>query len=108
MIKGRRCIPTRLSLRLSAGAALLTIGLSGQVFALSELKPVQPASDEVEQGPSLPPLEEPTTGIDGGLPQPGPIIRELPQPQTGEITGSDTTAERSNGCRHHHRSATAA
>lgn len=92
MIKGRRCIPTRLSLRLSAGAALLTIGLSGQVFALSELKPVEPASDEVEQGPSLPPLEEPTTGIDGGLPQPGPIIRELPQPQTGEITGADTAA----------------
>jgi hypothetical protein len=92
VIKGSRSIRTILSLKSSVVAVLLTVGLSGQALALSELKPVQPASEEVEQGPSLPPLDEPTTGIDGGLPQPGPIIRELPQSQTGEITGADTPA----------------
>ena len=87
MIIGGRGNRIYASVRLSALAAALTISLAslaslaGPSFALSELKPVEPSSDQVEQGPSLPPLDEPTTGVDGGLPQPGPIIREvLPSP----------------------------
>lgn len=47
-----------------------------RAFALSELKPVESPVTDVEQGPALPPLEGPLLGTDGGLPPPGPIIRE--------------------------------
>jgi len=56
--------------------ALLLIALSGPALALSELKPVQPPTTDVEQGPSLPPLDGPMVGPDGGLPVPNPIIRD--------------------------------
>ncbi len=73
-----------LSLRPAALAAMVTIAFSGPALALSELKPVPPAppANDVEQGTPLPPLDEPTIGLDGGLPSPGPIIRETPQPQS--------------------------
>lgn len=68
----------------AAMAALLMITLASPVLALSELKPAQPPATDVQQGPSLPPLDEPTIGPDGGLPLPGPIIRETPQSQSEE------------------------
>lgn len=77
--KARRGIRTDcLSLRSLASAAIVTIFLSVPAQALSELKQVPPPTTAVEQGPSLPPLDEPTTGPDGGLPAPDPIIREAP------------------------------
>ena len=60
-------------------AAVLMIMLSSPAHALSELKPVQPPVTDVEQTPTPPPLDEPVTGPDGGLPPPNPIIRETPQ-----------------------------
>ncbi|MCC0036446.1 MAG: hypothetical protein H6887_14425 [Hoeflea sp.] len=68
----------------AAMAALLMITLATPALALSELKPAQPQASEVQQGPSLPPLDEPTVGPDGGLPLPDPIIRETPQTQSEE------------------------
>ncbi|MEM5472153.1 hypothetical protein WNZ14_10495 [Hoeflea sp. AS60] len=62
-------------------AAALMLTLTSPANALSELKPAQPAdAEQVQVAP--PPLDEPTIGPDGGLPQPDPIIRETPQSQS--------------------------
>ena len=73
-------------------AAVLMIAFSGSARALSELKPVQPPARDVEQGLPLPPLDEPMTGLDGGLPNPNPIIRQTPQSQSEDITPDAATA----------------
>ncbi|MCY0095781.1 hypothetical protein [Hoeflea ulvae] len=59
--------------------ALFVVVSTGPALSLSELAPAQPPSEEVEQGAPLPPLDEPQTGLDGGLPEPGPVIRTTPQ-----------------------------
>ena len=86
-----------LSLRPAAMAAVLMVGFSGSALALSELKPVQPPApvSDVEQGAPLPPLDEPTIGLDGGLPTPNPIIRETPQtqPEDTAVDASDVAVE---------------
>lgn len=81
-----------LSLRPAAVAAVLMIAFSGSAKALSELKPVQPPATEIEQGVPLPPLDEPTIGLDGGLPTPNPIIRETQQPQPEDTSPDAATA----------------
>lgn len=58
---------------------LFVIFSTNPALSLSELAPSKPTSTEVEQGPPLPPLDEPQTGLDGGLPEPGPVIRSAPQ-----------------------------
>lgn len=64
----------------SALIGALILGLSASpALSLSELKPSEPSSTEVEQGPSLPPLDDPQIGPDGGLPEPAPVIRGAPQ-----------------------------
>ena len=73
-----------LSIASTAIAALLMLALTAPALALSELKPAQAPDTDVEQGPALPPLDEPTTGPDGGLPAPGPVIRDTFDPQTGD------------------------
>ena len=77
----------------TAIAAVLMIALSGPAHALSELKPVQVPATNVEQGPSLPPLDEPTIGPDGGLPLPDPIIRETPQSQSEDLSPDPAIVE---------------
>jgi len=64
------------SLRPAAMVAVLMLGVSDPALALSELKPVQPPATDVEQTTPPPPLDEPTIGLDGGLPAPNPVIRE--------------------------------
>lgn len=56
--------------------ALIALVPVPRALALSELKPVESPGPDVEQGPSLPPLDEPLTGDDGGLPAADPIIRD--------------------------------
>ena len=67
-----------LSLRPAAMVAVLMIGVSDPALALSELKPAQPPATDLEQT-TPPPLDEPTTGLDGGLPAASPVIRETLQ-----------------------------
>lgn len=74
-------------------AALLMITFATPALALSELKPAQPQASEVQQGPSLPPLDEPTVGPDGGLPLPDPIIRETPESQSEESAPEPAVVE---------------
>jgi len=59
--------------------ALILVTAASPALSLSELKPSEPSSTEVEQGPSLPPLDDPQIGPDGGLPEPAPVIRGAPQ-----------------------------
>ena len=73
--------------------ALLVLVQPHRAMALSELPPAQPPAAEVEQGPSLPPLDEPVTGPDGGLPDPDPIIRSAPQSESPDIGPDPGTAE---------------
>lgn len=85
-----------LSLRPAAMVAVLMIGVSGPALALSELKPVQPPATDLPQAAPLPPLDEPTTGLDGGLPAPNPVIREIPQSPAEDISpavADDVTVE---------------
>jgi len=77
----------------TAVAAVLMIALCGPAQALSELKPAQAPASDVEQGPSLPPLDEPTTGPDGGLPSPDPIIRDTPQSQSEDVNPEPAIVE---------------
>jgi hypothetical protein len=81
-----------LSLRPAALAAVLMVGFSGSAQALSELKPVQPPVNDTEQAQPLPPLDEPTIGLDGGLPAPNPVIRETPQSESEDISPDPATA----------------
>jgi len=81
-----------LSLRPATMAAVLMIGFSGSALALSELKPVQPPATDLEQAAPLPPLEDPTIGLDGGLPAPNPVIRETPQSQSEDISSDPADA----------------
>ena len=73
--------------------ALLVLVQPQRAMALSELPPAQPPGAEVEQGPSLPPLDEPLIGPDGGLPDPDPVIRSAPQSETPDINPDPGTAE---------------
>ncbi len=70
--------------------AVLMIGVSGPALALSELKPVQPPATDLPQAAPLPPLDEPTIGLDGGLPAPNPVIRETPQSPAEDISPAVT------------------
>lgn len=63
--------------------ALVTIFSANPALALSELKQAHPV--ETEQDTAPPPLDEPQIGPDGGLPQPNPIIRTVPQSQNQDM-----------------------
>jgi hypothetical protein len=90
--KGNRATgPNFLSLGSTAMAAAMVLILASPANALSELKPAQPA--DVEQAPSLPPLDEPTVGPDGGLPAPDPIIRETPQSRSDDVSPEAAVVE---------------
>ncbi|WP_417434015.1 hypothetical protein [Hoeflea sp.] len=82
-----------MSARSAAMAALLMMSLCSPAQALSELKPAHPEAADVEQGSSLPPLDEPTIGPDGGLPPPDPIIRATPDSQSEDVSTDPAIAE---------------
>ncbi|OCW57717.1 hypothetical protein [Hoeflea olei] len=66
-----------------AGALVLVLAASFQLTAaqaLSDLKEVAPPAAEEAPKDTRPPLDEPLTGSDGGLPAPAPIIRPQPEP----------------------------
>lgn len=56
-------------------------------LALSELKPAGAPETNPDQLPGLPPLEEPQSGPDGGLPDPDPVIRDI---EETEVPSSPT------------------
>lgn len=74
------------SMTLAPASAQSLAQTLAQKLALSELKPAQPGTPDGEQVPALPPLDEPTVGPDGGLPEPNPIIRTQPQFQTEDAS----------------------
>ncbi|PWV98754.1 hypothetical protein DFR52_10443 [Hoeflea marina] len=80
------CLSWPLSLILVALVSLpFLVALSPKpAFALSELKPAadDAAPDaEIPDEPAAPELEEPQIGPDGGLPDPGPVIRAPAEPR---------------------------
>lgn len=63
-------------------ALTLTSAIFGPpAFALSELKPAIAEKQLTETDKTLPPLEGPQVGPDGGLPQPAPVIRRSDEDQ---------------------------
>ncbi|MBU4528387.1 MAG: hypothetical protein KUA43_09385 [Hoeflea sp.] len=64
--------------------AMLTILPAGQALALSELQEVEPPSAETGQE-APPPIDEPQSSPDVGLPSPEPVIRAVPQTQDEDM-----------------------
>ena len=82
---GRKMGAGGLSTGTALMAVLLMLTLSGPALALSELKPAEPETADRTPAPSLPPLDEPTVGPDGGLPPPNPIIRVIPPSEAEHV-----------------------
>ena len=88
-----------LSLTLAAVVSLTAVPLlaPAPAMALSEFKPatgeaVTPDA-ELPDEPATPPLEEPQIGPDGGLPDPGPIIRAPAEPLDDAVTAAPAAPE---------------
>ncbi len=70
--------------------AVSALGGVNPAWALSEFKPAQAQETENQPESEAPPLEGPLTGDDGGLPPPGPVIRDMPEAgPNAETDGED-------------------
>lgn len=88
-----------LSLTLAAVVSLTAVPFlaPAPALALSELKPatgeaVAPEAD-IPDEPATPPFEEPQIGPDGGLPDPGPVIRAPAEPLDNAVTAAPESPE---------------